>query len=127
MKTQTTNNRVQSNGWSTGLLTEKKRTSINLDSDIGRMIEMRSKETGLFISRIINDSLRQHFGMVIKWSENEVLHLSKKVIHSRSFVLWHKCVGLHLSSSVLIRMFVPDSNIINTNKPVVGSSPSLFI
>jgi len=66
MKTQTTNNRVQSNGWSTALLTEKKRTSINLDSDIGRMIEMRSKETGLFISRIINDSLRQHFGMVIK-------------------------------------------------------------
>jgi hypothetical protein len=30
---------------------------------------MRSKETGLFISRIINDSLRQHFGMVIKWSD----------------------------------------------------------
>ena len=66
MKTQTTNNRVQSNGWSTGLLTEKKRTSINLDSDIGKMIEKRSKETGLFISRIINDSLRQQFNMVIK-------------------------------------------------------------
>ena len=66
MKKQPTNNRVQSNGWSHGILTDKKRTSINLDSDIGKMIEKKSKETGLFISRIINDSLRQQFNMVIK-------------------------------------------------------------
>ena len=60
------NNRVQSNGWSIGKQTVKKRTSINLDSDIGKMIEKKSKETGLYISRIINDSLRQQFNMVIK-------------------------------------------------------------
>ena len=65
-KKQTTNNRVQSKGWSVGKQTVKKRTSINLDSDIGKMIEKKSKETGLFISRIINDSLRQQFNMVIK-------------------------------------------------------------
>ena len=66
MKKQTPINRVQSNGWSQGRLTQKKRTSINLDSDIGKMIEKKSKETGLFVSRIINDSLRQQFNMVIK-------------------------------------------------------------
>ena len=66
MKKQTTNNRVQSKGWSHCRLSDKKRTSINLDSDIGKMIEKKSKETGLFISRIINDSLRQQFNMVIK-------------------------------------------------------------
>ena len=66
MKKQTTNKRVQSNGWSQGRLTQKKRTSINLDSDIGKMIEQKSKETGLFVSRIINDSLRNQFNMVIK-------------------------------------------------------------
>ena len=42
MKKQTTNNRVQSKGWSHGRLTDKKRTSINLDSDIGKMIEKKS-------------------------------------------------------------------------------------
>jgi len=66
MEKQTTNKRVQSKGWSQGRLTQKKRTSINLDSDIGRMIEKKSKETGLFVSRIINDSLRQQFNMIIK-------------------------------------------------------------
>ena len=59
-------NRIQSKGWSHGRLTEKKRTSINLDKDIGEMIERKSKETGLFVSRIINESLRQQFNMVIK-------------------------------------------------------------
>jgi len=66
MEKQTTNKRVQSKGWSQGRLTQKKRTSINLDSDIGKMIEKKSKETGLFVSRIINDSLRQQFNMIIK-------------------------------------------------------------
>ena len=66
MEKQTTNKRVQSKGWSQGRLTQKKRTSINLDSDIGKMIEKKSKETGLLVSRIINDSLRQQFNMIIK-------------------------------------------------------------
>ena len=61
-----TNKRIQSKGWSHGKETVKKRTSINLDNDIGKMIEKKSKETGLYISRIINDSLRQQFNMVIK-------------------------------------------------------------
>jgi len=65
MKKQTSN-RIQSRGWSHGRLTDKKRTSINLDKDIGEMIERKSKETGLFVSRIINESLRQQFDMVIK-------------------------------------------------------------
>jgi len=65
MKKQTSN-RIQSKGWSHGRLTDKKRTSINLDKDIGEMIERKSKETGLFVSRIINESLRQQFNMVIK-------------------------------------------------------------
>jgi|TARA_B110000263_G_scaffold118938_1_gene103608 hypothetical protein len=65
MKKQTSN-RIQSRGWSHGRLTDKKRTSINLDKDIGEMIERKSKETGLFVSRIINESLRQQFNMVIK-------------------------------------------------------------
>ena len=61
-----TSKRIQSKGWSHGKETVKKRTSINLDNDIGKMIEKKSKETGLYISRIINDSLRQQFNMVIK-------------------------------------------------------------
>ena len=66
MKKKQTSNRIQSKGWSHGRLTDKKRTSINLDKDIGEMIERKSKETGLFVSRIINESLRQQFNMVIK-------------------------------------------------------------
>ena len=66
MKKKQTSNRIQSKGWSVGKQTIKKRTSINLDSDIGKMIEKKSKETGLFVSRIINDSLRNQFNMVIK-------------------------------------------------------------
>ena len=66
MKKKQTSNRIQSKGWSHGRLTDKKRTSINLDSDIGKMIEKKSNETGLFVSRIINDSLRNQFNMVIK-------------------------------------------------------------
>jgi hypothetical protein len=66
MKTKTTNDRVQSNAWSHGKQTVKKPTSINLDSYIGKIIEKETKETGLYISWIINDSLRQQFNMVIK-------------------------------------------------------------
>ena len=66
MKKKQISNRIQSKGWSVGKQTLKKRTSINLDSDIGKMIEKKSKETGLFVSRIINDSLRNQFNMVIK-------------------------------------------------------------
>ena len=80
MKKQTSN-RIQSKGWSHGRLTDKKRTSINLDSDIGKMIESKSKETGLFVSRIINDSLRSHFNMVIKSPKSpSIIQKLKKIV-----------------------------------------------
>ena len=80
MKKQT-NNRVQSKGWSVGKQTVKKRTSINLDSDIGKMIEKKSKETGLFVSRIINDSLRNQFNMVIKSPKSpSIIQKLKKIV-----------------------------------------------
>ena len=69
MKTQTTNNRVQSNGWSTGLLKEKKRTSINLDSDIGRMIEMRSKKQDYSFQEL---SITVYVNILV-WSLSEVI------------------------------------------------------
>ena len=55
--------RYQTKGWSHGKLTKKRLTSINLDEDIGRVLDKKSKDTGLFLCRIINDSLRSHFGM----------------------------------------------------------------
>ena len=76
-----TNNRVQSNGWSVGKQTVKKRTSINLNSDIGKMIEKKSNETGLFVSRIINDSLRNQFNMVIKSPKSpSIIQKLKKIV-----------------------------------------------
>ena len=57
--------RVQENGWSFGTLTKKRKTSINLDSDIANVIEEKRKSTGFYFGKIINDSLRSHFGLVI--------------------------------------------------------------
>ena len=80
MKKQTSN-RIQSKGWSVGKQTIKKRTSINLDSDIGKMIEKKSNETGLFVSRIINDSLRNQFNMVIKSPKSpSIIQKLKKIV-----------------------------------------------
>jgi len=56
--------RVQENGWSVGQRTKKRKTSINLDSDIANVIEEKRKSTGFFFGKIINDSLRSHFGLV---------------------------------------------------------------
>ena len=55
--------RIQSKGWSVGKKTTRRKTSINLDEDIGRVLDQKTEETGLFLGRIINDSLRTHFGM----------------------------------------------------------------
>ena len=55
--------RIQSKGWSVGKKTTRRKTSINLDEDIGRVLDKKTEETGLFLGRIINDSLRTHFGM----------------------------------------------------------------
>ena len=57
--------RYQTKGWSHGKLTKKRLTSINLDEDIGRVLDKKSKDSGKFLGRIINDSLRTHFGLTI--------------------------------------------------------------
>ena len=57
--------RVQENGWSVGTRNKKRKTSINLDSDVANVIEEKRKSTGFYFGKIINDSLRSHFGLVI--------------------------------------------------------------
>jgi|TARA_B100001079_G_C16212659_1_gene426558 hypothetical protein len=64
-KSISSDGRIQSNGWSVGKKTTRRKTSINLDEDIGRVLEKRSEDSGLLISRLINDSLRTHFGLTI--------------------------------------------------------------
>ena len=57
--------RVQQKGWSIGDNTKTIKTSINLDTDIANVIEEKRKSTGFFFGKIVNDSLRSHFGLVI--------------------------------------------------------------
>ena len=57
--------RVQQKGWSIGDNTKTRKTSINLDTDIANVIEGKRKKTGFFFGKIVNDSLRSHFGLVI--------------------------------------------------------------
>ena len=57
--------RVQHKGWSVGENTKTRKTSINLDSDVANVIEEKKKSTGFYFGKIINDSLRSHFGLVI--------------------------------------------------------------
>ncbi len=57
--------RVQHKSWSVGENTKTRKTSINLDTDIANVIEGKRKETGFFFGKIVNDSLRSHFGLVI--------------------------------------------------------------
>ena len=57
--------RIQSKGWSVGKKTTRRKTSINLDEDIGRVLDQKTEETGLLFSKIINDSLRTHLGLSV--------------------------------------------------------------
>ena len=57
--------RVQRKGWSVGENTKTRKTSINLDTDIANVIEGKRKKTGFFFGKIVNDSLRSHFDLVI--------------------------------------------------------------
>ena len=57
--------RIQSKGWSVGKKTTRRKTSINLDEDIGRVLDKKTEETGLLFSKIINDSLRTHLGLSV--------------------------------------------------------------
>jgi len=60
------NQRIQKDGWNYGKRTTTRKTSVNLDEDVGMYLERKRIETGLFIGRIINDSLRHHFGLVVR-------------------------------------------------------------
>ena len=57
--------RVQQKGWSEGENTKKRKTRINLDTDIANVIEEKRESTGFFFGKIVNDRLRSHFGLVI--------------------------------------------------------------
>ena len=58
--------RTQKNGWNTGVFTTKMRTSIYIDEDLGKVMKKKSKQYGGVMSRLINQSLREHFGMVLR-------------------------------------------------------------
>ena len=64
-KSISSDGRIQSKGWSVGKKTTRRKTSINLDEDIGRVLDQRTEETGLLLGRIINDSLRTHLGLSV--------------------------------------------------------------
>ena len=63
--TNTRNKRIQKDGWNTGVFTTKFSTSIYIDETLGKVMKKKSKEYGGNMSRFINESLRQHFGMVV--------------------------------------------------------------
>ena len=58
--------RIQKDGWNTGVFTTKMRTSIYIDEDLGKVLKKKSKEFGGIMTRCINQSLREHFGMVVR-------------------------------------------------------------
>ena len=64
-KSISSDGRIQSKGWSVGKKTTRRKTSINLDEDIGRVLDKKSEDTGLLFSKIINDSLRTHLGLSV--------------------------------------------------------------
>ena len=55
--------RTQKDGWNKGVFTTKMRTSIYIDEDLGKVMKKKSKQYGGVMSRLINQSLREHFGM----------------------------------------------------------------
>ncbi len=57
--------RVQRKGWSAGENNKTRKTSINMDTDIANVIELKRNSTGFFFGKIVNASLRSHFGLVI--------------------------------------------------------------
>ena len=63
--------RVQQKGWSVGVNTKKRKTTINLDTDIANVIEekrktmMKEYKQDFPFGKIINDGLRSHFGLVL--------------------------------------------------------------
>ena len=64
--TNTRNKRTQKDGWNKGVFTTKMRTSIYIDEELGKVLKKKSKEYGSVLSRLINQSLRKHFNMVVR-------------------------------------------------------------
>ena len=58
--------RIQKDGWNKGVFTTKMRTSIYIDEDLGKVLKKKSKDFGGIMSRLINQSLREHFGLVVR-------------------------------------------------------------
>ena len=64
-KSISSDGRIQSKGWSVGKKTTRRKTSINLDEEVGRVLDQKTEETGLLFGKLINDSLRTHLGLSI--------------------------------------------------------------
>ena len=58
--------RTQKDGWSKGVFTTKMRTSIYIDEDLGKVLKKKSKDFGGVMVMLINQSLLEHFGMVVR-------------------------------------------------------------
>ena len=66
MNKKTRTPRIQKDGMSVGRFTTKMRTSIYIDEDLGKVLKKKSKDFGGIMSRLINQSLREHFGLVVR-------------------------------------------------------------
>ena len=64
--TNTRNKRIQKDGWNTGVFTTKLRTSIYIDETLGKLLKKKSKESGSNMIRLINQSLNDYFGLVVR-------------------------------------------------------------
>ena len=58
--------RTQKDGWNRGVFTTKLRTSIYIDETLGKLLKKRSEESGSNMSRLINQSLNEYFGLVVR-------------------------------------------------------------
>ena len=59
--------RTQKDGWNKGVFTTKFRTSIYIDETLGKVMKKKSKlkKYGGNMSRLINNSLNDYFGLVV--------------------------------------------------------------
>ena len=59
--------RTQKDGWNKGVFTTKYRSSLYLDEDLTKVLKKESKKLydGV-MTRCINQSLREHFGLLVR-------------------------------------------------------------
>ena len=55
----------QKNGWRIGENTIARKLTIQVDADVGTMLNEKKKQTGITFGRIINYSLKKDFGLVV--------------------------------------------------------------